>query len=99
MFAYYLEKLHGTPDGDGTLLDHVMIVYGGSLSDPNLHVHNNLPTLLVGGGSGQITGGRHLRYPPETAMTNLFLTLLDKLDVHLDKLGDSTGKLDLLPAI
>ena len=97
MFAYFLEKMRSTPDGDGSLLDHSMIVYGSSLSDGNLHVHNDLPILLVGGGAGQIKGGRHLRYPDDTPTANLFLTLLDKLEIPLENFGDSTGRLELLP--
>jgi hypothetical protein len=92
-FAYYLEKLRSTPDGDGSLLDSTLVLYGSSLSDGNLHWHDNLPILLLGGG---IRGGRHIRYPANTPMTNLLLTVLDRLDVPLDRLGDSTGKLDLL---
>ena len=97
MLAYYLDKLRSTPDGDGSLLDHSMIVYGSAISDGNLHVHNNLPVLLLGGAAGQIKGNRHLRYSEDTPTTNLYLTLLDKLGVPVDHLGDSTGKLDLLP--
>ena len=96
MFAYFLEKLRSTPDGDGSLLDHSMIVYGSGLSDSNLHTHTNLPTLLVGGEAGRIKGGRHLRYPKGTPITNLYLTLLDRLGVPVESLGDSTGKLELL---
>jgi hypothetical protein len=96
MFAYFLEKLRSTPDGDGSLLDHSMIAYGGGLSDGNIHSHDNLPILLAGGGAGKIKGGRHLRYPANTPMPNLYLTLLDKLGVPVDGLGTSTGKLDLL---
>ena len=96
MFAYFLEKMRSTPDGDGSLLDHSIIVYGSSLSDGNLHVHNDLPIMLVGGGAGQIKGGRHLRYPDDTPTTNLFLTLLDKLGIPVENFGDSTGRLDLL---
>ncbi len=96
MFAYFLEKMRSTPDGDGSLLDHSMIVYGSSLSDGNFHLHYDLPILLAGGGSGQLKGGRHIRYPEDTPMTNLFLTLLDKLDIPLENLGDSNGRLDLL---
>ena len=97
MFAYYLEKMRSTPDGDGSLLDHSIILYGSSLSDGNLHVHNGLPIMLVGGGAGQLKGGRHVRYPDDTPTTNLFLTLLDKLNIPLENFGDSTGRLDLLP--
>ncbi len=96
LFAYFLEKLRSTPDGDGSLLDHTILLYGSGLSDGNLHRHDNLPLLLVGGAGDQIKGGRHIRYPDGTAMTNLLLTMLDKLAVPVDKLGDSTGKLDLL---
>ena len=95
-FAYFLEKLRSTPDGDGSLLDHMVILYGGSLSDGNSHLHDNLPILLVGGGAGQIQGGRHIRYPKDTPMPNLLLTMLDMFRVPLESLGDSTGKLDLL---
>ncbi len=97
MFAYYLEKMRSTPDGDGSLLDHSIILYGSSLSDGNLHVHNDLPIMLVGGGAGQLKGGRHVRYPDDTPTTNLFLTLLDKLNIPLENFGDSTGRLDMLP--
>jgi hypothetical protein len=95
-FAYYLEKLRSTPDGDGSLLDHMMVMYGGGLSDGNSHLHDNLPTLLVGGASGQLKGGRHVRYPKDTPMPNLMLTMLDMLGVpKQNALGDSNGRLDL----
>jgi hypothetical protein len=96
ILAYFLDKLRSTPDGDGSLLDHSITFYGSPLSDGNLHIFKNLPVLLVGGGSGQIKGGRHLRYPKDTPMANLYLTLLDKLGVPVESLGDSTGKLELL---
>ena len=99
ILAYFLDKLRSTPDGDGSLLDHSMIVYGSPLSDGNLHLFKNLPVLLVSGGAGQIQGGRHLRYPKDTPMANLYLTLLDKLGVPVDSLGDSTGKVELLSAV
>jgi hypothetical protein len=96
MLAYYLEKLQATPDGDGSLLDHALILYGGSLSDGNLHLYTDLPLLLVAGGVGGIRGGRHVRYAKGTPMTNLLLTMLDKANVpHVEKLGDSTGRLPL----
>jgi hypothetical protein len=95
MFAYFLKKMRSTPDGDGSLLDHSMIVYGSAISDGNLHLHDNLPMLVAGGGSGRLKGGRHIRYPDETPTTNLYLTLLDKLGMPLEKFGDSTGKLEL----
>jgi hypothetical protein len=98
-FAYYLDKLRSTPDGDGTLLDHLTLIYGSGMSDGNLHNHHDLPTLVVGGGSGSIKGGRHLRYPARTPVTNLFLTLLDKVGVPVDTLGDSTGRLEPLSEV
>jgi len=93
MFSYFLEKMRSTPDGDGTLLDHMMIVYGGSISDANVHKHEDLPILLMGGGDGRLKGGRHVRYPKDTPVTNLFLTMLDNLGVHTESFGDSTGHL------
>jgi hypothetical protein len=96
MLAYYLEKLRSTSDGDGSLLDHSMILYGAGLSDANLHLYTDLSLLLVAGGVGGIKGGTHIRYPKRTPMTNLLLTMLDKANVpHVDKLGDSTGRLEL----
>jgi hypothetical protein len=96
MLAYYLEKLQSTPDGDGSLLDHALVLYGGSLSDGNLHLYTNLPLLLVAGGVKGIRGGRHIRYPADTPMANLLLTMLDKADIpHVASLGDSTGRLSL----
>ena len=91
-FAYFLDRLRSTPDGDGSLLDHTTILYGGSLSDGNLHWHTNLPILLIGGG---FKGGRHIRYPEGTPMTNLLLTILDMMKVPVEKLGDSTARLSL----
>jgi len=93
MFAYYLEKLRSTPDGDGSLLDHSMIVYGSSIADGNLHTHVDLPVLLCGGGAGSVRGGRHIRYPKNTPMTNLLLTMMDKAGVPAEKIGDSTGEI------
>ncbi len=95
MLAYYLERLRSTANGEGSLLDHSMIVYGSALSDGNLHMHDNLPVLLLGGGAGTIRSGRHIRYPEGTPLTNLFLTLLDRLEVAAETLGDSNGRLDL----
>ena len=93
LFSHFLERLRATEDGDGSLLDQVMITYGCGISDSNQHLHNNLPILVAGGGGGQISGGRHLRFADDTPMANLFLTLLDKMDVPVDNLGDSDGKL------
>ncbi len=98
-FAYLLDRLKSTPDGDGTLLDHSMILYGSSIADGNRHTHTNLPLALIGGGSGKLKGGRHIRYAEDTPMTNLLLSLLDKVGVHTEKLGDSTGMLEHLSEI
>ena len=95
MFSYFLDRMRSTPDGDGSLLDHMMIVYGGSISDANVHKHEDLPILLLGGGDGRIKGGRHVRYPKDTPVANLFLTLLDNLGVHKESFGDSTGHLSI----
>ena len=92
LFAYYLDRLRATPDGDGSLLDHVMLLYGGGISNSDRHTHGPLPTLLVGGGAGALKGGRHLVYPQDTPLTNLQLTLLNRLGVPADMLGDSTGQ-------
>ncbi len=96
MFAYYVDRLAATSEGDGTLLDSVMILYGSGMSDGNRHNHHDLPTLLVGGAAGQIQGGRHIRVEADTPNTNLFLTMLDKLGVPAETLGDSTGTLNAL---
>jgi hypothetical protein len=95
-FAYLLNKMNSTPDGDGTLLDHSVILYGSSISDGNVHTHHDLPLVLAGGASARIKGGRHIRYAPETPMNNLLLTMLDRSGVPAETLGDSTGKLDQL---
>ncbi len=92
LFASYLDRLRATPDGDGSLLDHVMLLYGGGISNSDRHTHGPLPTLLVGGGAGAISGGRHLVYPQDTPLTNLQLTLLNRLGVPVETLGDSTGQ-------
>jgi hypothetical protein len=96
MLSYYLSQLRATSDGDGSLLDHSMILYGAGLSDANLHLYSDLSLLLVAGGVGGIKGGQHVRYPNRTPMANLLLTMLDKANVpYVDKLGDSTGRLEL----
>jgi hypothetical protein len=89
----FLDKLRATPDGDGNLLDHTVLLYGSCLSNSNIHNHNPLPTLLVGGGAGRLKGGRHLKYPENTPMANLLLTVLNKVGVPVEKVGDSTGTL------
>src|SRR5262245_31382250 len=91
--AYYLEKLRTTADGDGSLLDHMTLVYGAGMSDGNSHSPDNLPVLVAGGGAGQLRGGRHLRFPDGTPLANLHATLLPKLGVSVDRFGHSTGTL------
>jgi len=97
-FAYFLEKLRATPEGDGTLLDNIAIVYGSGISDGNLHYHDNLPIVIAGGAGGRITGGRHVQLPKDTPLANLQLSLLNKLDVPADRFADSTGEIDQLSA-
>jgi hypothetical protein len=91
--TYFLDKLRSTPDGDGTLLDHSLILYGSSLSDANEHNFDPLPVLLAGGASGQLQGGRHLRFAPQTPMSNLLLAMLHKLGAQTLSIGDSTEPL------
>jgi hypothetical protein len=98
-FAYFVDKLRNTPDGDGSLLDHSILVYGSGISDGNIHFHLDLPTVVVGGGAGTLKGGRHLRYKDDTSITNLYVSVLDKLGVPVETFGDSTGKLDYLSGI
>ena len=98
-FAYLLKRLDETKDGDGTLLDHSMLLYGSSIRDGNVHDHHDLPLVLAGGKSAGVKGGRHIRYKPETPMNNLLLTLLDKVGVPGETLGDSTGKVDQLSGV
>jgi hypothetical protein len=93
--GYFLEKLRATPDGDGNLLDHAVVLYGSSMSNGNQHDHDPLPILVAGGASGQLKGDRHLVFPEHTPMSNLVLSLLDKLGVVQDSFGDSTGKLEV----
>ena len=95
MLAYFINKLAATPDGDGTLLDHSMILYGSSMSNGNQHDHGPLPLVLVGGASGQLQGNRHIVAPAQTPMSNLLVGMLDKLGVHQESFGDSTGKLEI----
>jgi hypothetical protein len=92
LFAEYLEKLRKTPDGDGSLLDHVILLYGSGISNSDRHTHGPLPTFVVGGGAGTLKGGRHLIYPEHTPLTNLQLTLLNKRGVPAETLGDSNGQ-------
>jgi hypothetical protein len=96
LFAYFLEKLKATPEGDGTLLDHVLYLYGSGMGDPNVHNHVNLPILVAGGGAGRHNGARHIKYAEPTPLANLHLTLLEKVGVRMDAFADSTGKIDEL---
>ena len=95
LFGYFLEKLRTTPEGDGTLLDHSLVLHGAGMSDPNVHSHVRLPLVLFGSAGGSLEGGRHLVYKDGTPMTNLLVSMLDKVGVRVDRLGDSTGRLDL----
>jgi hypothetical protein len=89
--AYLLGKLHETQDGEGTLLDHSMLVYGAGISNGNVHDHSPLPILLCGGGAGQLEGGRHIQFQNEPPLSNVLRSVLDKVGVHADQLGESTG--------
>ncbi len=91
LFAEYLEKLKATPEGDGTLLDNVLLLYGSGMGNPNSHDHTNLPTIVAGGGAGGMRGNRHIRYDKPEPLANLHLTLLDKAGVNIGSFGDSTG--------
>jgi hypothetical protein len=99
LFAYYLEKLKSTPDGEGTLLDHSVVLYGSGMGNPNVHDHVNLPIIVAGGGAGRMKGGRHIKYAEPTPLANLHLTLLEKVGVRLDKFADSQGTIDELLAL
>ena len=94
--AYFLQKLQSIREGDGNLLDHAVVVYGSSISDGNRHNHDDLPVALIGGGGGTLSTGRHVRYPQETPMCNLFLSLLDRAGAGAESFGDSTGRLRYL---
>jgi hypothetical protein len=93
MFARFLAKLQATPDGDGTLLDHMTMMYGAGMADSNSHSPIDIPMILAGGGSGHLKGGRHVRFK-NMPLANLHLTLLDQFGVHIDRIGDSTGRVD-----
>ena len=95
MLAYFIDKLQSTPDGDGNLLDHSVVLYGSSMSNGNQHDHDPLPVVVVGGLSGQLKGGRHIVTPAHTPMSNLLLTLLEKFGVQQTSFGDSTANLDI----
>jgi len=95
IFVYLLEKLKNTPDGDGSLLDHSMVLWGSAMSDANQHNHAPLPIVLAGAASGKLKGGRHIRNPKDTTMSNLLLAMLDKLNVRVDHFGDSTAMMEI----
>jgi len=96
LFAAFLQKLQSTPEGDGSLLDHVLYLYGSGMGNPNVHDHVNLPIIVAGGAAGNMRGGRHIRYNEPAPLANLHLTLLDKVGVRLDSFADSDGKVDEL---
>jgi hypothetical protein len=98
LFAAFVAKLHAMPDGDGTVLDHSILVYGSGISDGDKHTHEDLPILLIGGGGG-VQGGRHVIYESGTPMTNLYLTVLDRIGVRQDTIGDSTGRIEHLSEV
>jgi hypothetical protein len=94
-FAYFVDRLKATDDGDGTLLDHSLVLYGSSLSDGNQHNFSPLPIVLAGGASGKVKGGRHLVFPKDTHMSNLLVAMLNTLDARVETFGDSTGAVSL----
>src|SRR5262249_24455947 len=93
LFRQFLEKLRATPDGDGTLLDHTVLLYGSGMSDGNHHSHDPLPVVLAGGAAGRLKGGRHIRYERSTPMSNLLVSTMDLMGVPVETIGDSTGRL------
>jgi uncharacterized protein DUF1552 len=95
LYQYFVDKMRAVPEGDGSLLDHSLLVYGSALSDGNMHLYRDLPVLLIAGAATGITGNRHVRYPDDTPMANLYLTLLDRLGVTIERFGDSTGRVAL----
>jgi hypothetical protein len=97
LLARFAARLHAIPDGDGTMLDHSMILQGSGLSNSDQHSHIDLPLVLVGGGAGRLEGGRHLRFQKDTPMNNLHMAILDKVGVDVGKFGDSTGTIALEP--
>ena len=93
LFSYFLERLKATPDGDGSLLDHSLVLYGSAMSNSNVHNHGPLPVFVAGGAAGRMKGGRHIKYPEDTPMANLLMTILDKAGIPQESVGDSTGML------
>jgi hypothetical protein len=98
LLAYFLDRLAKTPDGDGSLLDHSIILYGSGLSDGNIHLPENVPIVLAGGGAGSLKGGVHMQRKG-APLANLHMSLMDKFGVHVDKLGNSTGKVELISGV
>ena len=94
LFAYLIEKLATTPEGSGTLLDNCMVMYGSGIGDGNRHNHDDLPIVLLGAGGGTIQPGRHLELPRNTPLTNLYLSMLERMGAPVDSFGDSTGPLE-----
>jgi hypothetical protein len=94
LFSNFLQKMKATPDGDGSLLDHAIYMYGSGMGNSSLHDHDNLPILVAGGAGTGLKGGRHIRYEKLMPLANLHLTLLDRVGVHLDSFVDSTGKIE-----
>jgi hypothetical protein len=92
LLAYFLERLRTTADGDGSLLDHSLVLYGSGLGNGSVHNHINLPTILVGGAGG-FKGGSHIRYPEHTPMSNLLVAVMNRMGMPIEKIGDSTGPL------
>ena len=99
LFSYFLDKLKATKEGDGSLLDHSLILYGSGMGDPDVHDHINLPIVVAGAGAGKFKGGRHVKFAEPTPLANLHLTLLEKVGVHLDSFADSRGRVDELLAL
>jgi len=99
LFAYYVDKLKSTPDGEGSLLDHSMILLGSGMGNPDVHNHVNLPIVLAGGGAGKLKGGRHIKYNEPVPLANLHLTLLDKVGIHQESFADSRGRVDEMLAV
>jgi Protein of unknown function (DUF1552) len=101
LFSKYLAKLRATRDGDGNLLDHMIILYGAGISNSNAHSGVNLPLMLVGGGAGKLKGGRHLKYANQPSQANLLMTIMDKMEYPVEKVGGSNGELpiDTLPEV
>ena len=95
LFAQFLDKLQATPDGDGNLLDHSLFLYGSGMTNGNAHDHENLPTLLVGGGAGRHKGNRHIKMAKSTPLSNLMIALMDKAGINIEKFGQSSGRIEV----